>query len=64
LGRIISIGGSGRQSGNISGLRNAAIAHLPRRFPTSLGPHGITVFASWDHQAHRPNYAERPGAKA
>src|SRR5262245_26227850 len=43
-GRIINIGGlSGRQSGNISGLRNAAIAHLTKTLSDQLGPHGITV---------------------
>ena len=43
-GRIINIGGlSGRQSGNISGLRNAAIAHLTKTLSDQLGPQGITV---------------------
>jgi NAD(P)-dependent dehydrogenase (short-subunit alcohol dehydrogenase family) len=43
-GRIINIGGlSGRQSGNISGLRNAAIVHLTKTLSDQLGPHGITV---------------------
>ena len=38
-GRIINIGGlSGRQSGNISGLRNAAIAHLTKTLSDQLGP--------------------------
>ena len=44
FGRIINIGGlSGRQSGNISGLRNAAVAHLTKTLSDQLGPHGITV---------------------
>jgi NAD(P)-dependent dehydrogenase (short-subunit alcohol dehydrogenase family) len=43
-GRIINIGGlSGRQSGNISGLRNAAIVHLTKTLSDQLGPYGITV---------------------
>ena len=43
-GRIINIGGlSGRRSGNISGLRNAAIVHLTKTLSDQLGPHGITV---------------------
>ncbi len=43
-GRIINIGGlSGRQSGNISGLRNAALAHLTKTLSDQLGPDGITV---------------------
>src|SRR5207244_13468836 len=37
-GRIINIGGlSGRRSGNISGLRNAAILHLTKPLPDELG---------------------------
>ena len=44
FGRIINIGGlSGRQSGNISGLRNAAVAHLTKSLSDQLGPHGINV---------------------
>ena len=43
-GRIINIGGlSGRRSGNISGLRNAAIVHLTKTLADQLGQHGITV---------------------
>jgi NAD(P)-dependent dehydrogenase (short-subunit alcohol dehydrogenase family) len=43
-GRIVNIGGlSGRRSGNISGLRNAAIVHLTKTLADELGPHGITV---------------------
>jgi NAD(P)-dependent dehydrogenase (short-subunit alcohol dehydrogenase family) len=43
-GRIVNIGGlSGRRSGNISGLRNAAIVHLTKTLADQLGPHGITV---------------------
>ncbi len=43
-GRIINIGGlSGRRSGNISGLRNAAIVHLTKTLADQLGGHGITV---------------------
>ena len=43
-GRIINIGGlSGRQSRHISGLRNAAIAHLTKTLSDELGGSGITV---------------------
>ena len=43
-GRIINIGGlSGRRSGNLSGLRNAAIVHLTKTLADQLGPQGITV---------------------
>ena len=43
-GRIINIGGlSARQSGIISGLRNAAIVHLTKTLSDQLGPSGITV---------------------
>ena len=42
--RIINIGGlSGRRSGVISGLRNAAIVHLTKTLADQLGPQGITV---------------------
>jgi NAD(P)-dependent dehydrogenase (short-subunit alcohol dehydrogenase family) len=43
-GRIINIGGlSGRRSGVISGLRNAAVVHLTKTLADQLGPQGITV---------------------
>jgi NAD(P)-dependent dehydrogenase (short-subunit alcohol dehydrogenase family) len=43
-GRIVNIGGlSGRRSGNISGLRNAAVVHMTKTLADQLGPHGITV---------------------
>ena len=43
-GRIINIGGlSGRRSGVISGLRNAAVVHLTKTLADQLGQHGITV---------------------
>jgi NAD(P)-dependent dehydrogenase (short-subunit alcohol dehydrogenase family) len=43
-GRIVNIGGlSGRRSGNISGLRNAAVVHLTKTLSDQLGAHGITV---------------------
>ena len=43
-GRIINIGGmSGRYSGVISGMRNAAVAHLTKTLSGQLGPYGITV---------------------
>jgi NAD(P)-dependent dehydrogenase (short-subunit alcohol dehydrogenase family) len=43
-GRIVNIGGlSGRRSGVISGLRNAAVVHLTKTLADQLGVHGITV---------------------
>ncbi len=43
-GRIVNIGGmSGRYSGVISGVRNAAVAHLTKTLSGQLAPHGITV---------------------
>lgn len=43
-GRMVNIGGlSGRRSGVLSGLRNAAIVHLTKTLSDQLGPHGITV---------------------
>ncbi len=43
-GRIINVGGlSARRSGSISGLRNAAVAHLTKTLSDQLGPDGITV---------------------
>jgi NAD(P)-dependent dehydrogenase (short-subunit alcohol dehydrogenase family) len=63
-GRIINIGGlSGRQSGNISGLRNAAIAHLTKTLSDQLGPQGITVNlvhpGTTRTERTGPTYAER-----
>lgn len=43
-GRIVNIGGlSARQSGTISGLRNAAVVHLTKTLSDQLAPSGITV---------------------
>jgi NAD(P)-dependent dehydrogenase (short-subunit alcohol dehydrogenase family) len=43
-GRIVNVGGlSGRRSGNLSGLRNAAIVHLTKTLSDQLGRHGVTV---------------------
>lgn len=43
-GRIVNIGGlAARQAGTISGLRNAALAHLTKTLSVELGPSGITV---------------------
>jgi len=43
-GRIINIGGlSGRRSGVISGMRNAAVVHLTKTLADQLGASGITV---------------------
>ena len=45
-GRIINIGGlSGRYAGAISGMRNAAVAHLTKTLSGQLGPYKITVNA-------------------
>lgn len=45
-GRIINVGGlTGRSSDTLSGLRNAAVAHLTKVLSDQLGPHGITVNA-------------------
>lgn len=45
-GRIINIGGlTGRSSDTLSGLRNAAVAHLNKVMADQLGPFGITVNA-------------------
>jgi len=63
-GRIINIGGlSGRRSGVISGLRNAAVVHLTKTLADQLGQHGIT--ANLVHpgttrtERSGPMYAER-----
>jgi NAD(P)-dependent dehydrogenase (short-subunit alcohol dehydrogenase family) len=63
-GRIVNIGGlSGRRSGNISGLRNAAIVHLTKTLSDQLGPHGITVNlvhpGTTRTERSGPMYAER-----
>lgn len=43
-GRIVNIGGlSGRRSGTISGMRNAAIVHFTKTLSDLLGPDGINV---------------------
>ncbi len=45
-GRIVNIGGlTGRSSDTLSGLRNAAVAHLTKVLSDQLGPAGITVNA-------------------
>jgi len=45
-GRIINIGGlTGRSSDTLSGLRNAAVAHLTKVLSDQLAPFGITVNA-------------------
>ena len=63
-GRIINIGGlSGRRSGVISGLRNAAVMHLTKTLSDQLGSDGIT--ANLIHpgttrtERSGPMYAER-----
>ena len=63
-GRIINIGGlSGRQSGNLSGLRNAAIVHLTKTLSDQLGPDGVTVNlvhpGTTRTERSGPMYAER-----
>lgn len=45
-GCIVNVGGlTGRSSDTLSGLRNAAVAHLTKVLSDQLGPHGITVNA-------------------
>lgn len=45
-GRIVNIGGlTGRSSDTLSGLRNAAVAHLTKVLSDQLGPFGIMVNA-------------------
>ena len=52
-GRIVNIGGmSGRYAGVISGVRNAAVAHLTKTLSGQLAPYGITV--NTIHPGHRP----------
>jgi NAD(P)-dependent dehydrogenase (short-subunit alcohol dehydrogenase family) len=63
-GRIINIGGlSGRRSGVISGLRNAAIVHLTKTLADQLGQDGITVNlvhpGTTRTERSGPMYAER-----
>ncbi len=63
-GRVINIGGlSGRRSGTISGLRNAAVMHLTKTLSGQLGPDGITVNlvhpGTTRTERSGPMYAER-----
>lgn len=63
-GRIINIGGlSGRRSGVISGMRNAAVMHLTKTLADQLGPDGITVNlihpGTTRTERSGPMYAER-----
>jgi NAD(P)-dependent dehydrogenase (short-subunit alcohol dehydrogenase family) len=63
-GRIINIGGlSGRRSGVISGLRNAAVVHLTKTLADQLGQYGITVNlvhpGTTRTERSGPMYAER-----
>jgi NAD(P)-dependent dehydrogenase (short-subunit alcohol dehydrogenase family) len=63
-GRIINIGGmSGRSSGNISGMRNAAVAHFTKTLADQLGQYGINVNCIHPGQTiterSEPMYAER-----
>jgi NAD(P)-dependent dehydrogenase (short-subunit alcohol dehydrogenase family) len=63
-GWIINIGGlSWRQSGNITGLRNASTVHLTKTFSDQLSPAGITVNlvqpGATRTQRTGPSYAKR-----
>ena len=67
-GRIINIGGlSARNSGNLSGLRNAAVVHLTKTLSDQLGPDGITVNlihpGTTRTERTGPNYAEQAVAQ-
>ena len=63
-GRIINIGGlSGRRASVISGMRNAAVAHLTKTLADQLGQDGITVNlvhpGTTRTERSGPMYAER-----
>jgi NAD(P)-dependent dehydrogenase (short-subunit alcohol dehydrogenase family) len=58
-GRIINIGGlTGRSSDTLSGLRNAAVAHLTKVLSDQLAPFGITVNAVHPGLVRTPHLAE------
>jgi NAD(P)-dependent dehydrogenase (short-subunit alcohol dehydrogenase family) len=43
-GRIVNVGGlTARNTGAMSGMRNAALVHLTKTLSDQLGPDGITV---------------------
>jgi NAD(P)-dependent dehydrogenase (short-subunit alcohol dehydrogenase family) len=58
-GRIINIGGlTGRSSDTLSGLRNAAVAHLTKVLSDQLAPFGITVNAVHPGLVRTPHLTE------
>lgn len=58
-GRIINIGGlTGRSSDTLSGLRNAAVAHLTKVLSDQLAPFGITVNSIHPGLVRTPHLAE------
>jgi NAD(P)-dependent dehydrogenase (short-subunit alcohol dehydrogenase family) len=58
-GRIINIGGlTGRSSDTLSGLRNAAVAHLTKVLSDQLAPFGITVNAIHPGLVRTPHLTE------
>jgi NAD(P)-dependent dehydrogenase (short-subunit alcohol dehydrogenase family) len=58
-GRIVNIGGlTGRSSDTLSGLRNAAVAHLTKVLSDQLAPFGITVNAIHPGLVRTPHLAE------
>jgi NAD(P)-dependent dehydrogenase (short-subunit alcohol dehydrogenase family) len=58
-GRIVNIGGlTGRSSDTLSGLRNAAVAHLTKALSDQLAPFGITVNAVHPGLVRTPHLAE------
>jgi len=58
-GRIINIGGlTGRSSDTLSGLRNAAVAHLTKVLSDQLAPFGITVNAIHPGLVRTPHLAD------
>ncbi|MGZ5860199.1 MAG: SDR family NAD(P)-dependent oxidoreductase [Croceibacterium sp.] len=64
-GRIINIGGlTGRSSDTLSGLRNAAVAHLTKVLSDQLGPFGIAVNAVHPGIVRTPHLDELFGQMA
>ena len=65
FGRIINIGGlTGRSSNTLSGLRNAAVAHLTKVLADQLGSFGVTVNAVHPGIVRTPHLVELFGTLA
>jgi NAD(P)-dependent dehydrogenase (short-subunit alcohol dehydrogenase family) len=59
FGRVINIGGlTGRSSDTLSGLRNAAVAHLTKVLADQLGGFGVTVNAVHPGIVRTPHLAD------